>query len=94
MTVRQTKNTITASLEKIKTSLDNLPREAYNYWVSVTPVRSGNARRKTRLKGDTIDANYQYAVPLNDGWSKQAPQGMSKPTEEFIKRSVRQKLRK
>jgi hypothetical protein len=47
------------------------------------------------LQGSKIKANYNYAVPLDEGWSRQAPRGMSKPTEEFIKRRIsRQILRK
>jgi hypothetical protein len=54
--------------------------QAYDYFVSITPKRSGNARRNTRLTKTTIDANYNYASDLDDGKSKQAPSGMSEPT--------------
>lgn len=94
MTVKQTKNTMTASLGAIQTRLNALPKQAYDYWVSITPKRTGNARRKTKLRGDTIDANYDYAVPLDEGWSRQAPQGMSKPTERFVQQQVKKLLRK
>lgn len=94
MTVRKIRDSMSASLERIQQRLDLLPAQAYKYWVSVTPVRTGNARRKTKLRGDTIDANYQYAVPLDQGWSRQAPEGMSKPTENYIKREMRSTLRK
>jgi hypothetical protein len=49
------------------------------------------------LKGNTIEANYQYAQVLDKGrhmtsrgmrGSDQAPKGMSEPTEEFIQKRI------
>lgn len=94
MTVRLTVNTMTASLDKIKRDLSTVPNEVYNYWKSITPIRTGNARRKTKLKGDTIHANYPYAVPLDEGYSKQAPKGMTKPSEAYLKKILAKKMRK
>jgi hypothetical protein len=88
------KNKMTPSLGKITAKLNALPVEAYEFWKSVTPIRSGNARRRTRLQGTKIKANYNYAVPLDDGLSRQAPQGMSKPTEKFIKQQSKKAVRK
>jgi len=53
---------------------------ALAYFIAITPKRSGNARRQTRLDKTTIEANYSYASELDDGKSRQAPQGMSEPT--------------
>ena len=50
-----------------------------------TPVDSGNARRNTKLSNDSILAQYPYAVRLDQGYSKQAPDGMSKPTDDYMK---------
>ena len=83
-------NNLTPSLKKIQKKLDNLPKEAYKEFVKTTPVRTGNARRKTKLNKDTIEANYPYAKKLDEGYSKQAPKGMTKPTEDFIKKRVSQ----
>jgi hypothetical protein len=57
---------------------------AYKAFVKNTPVRSGNARRNTRKSGNAIDANYAYAQRL-EGWSKQAPKGMTEPTIEEVR---------
>jgi hypothetical protein len=46
------------------------------------------------LKGATINAAYPYAVPLDEGLSKQAPRGMSKPTEQYLERILDKKIRK
>lgn len=94
MTVKVTKNTMSRSLQKITDSLDNVPEQAYKFWVDITPKRSGNARKKTRLKGSKIQANYPYAKRLNEGWSDQAPQGLAKPTEGFLKQLVKKLMRK
>jgi hypothetical protein len=65
-----------------------LPKEAYEFFVDSTPIRSGNARRSTRLRGDTIDANYNYAERLDEGYSRQAPKGMTGPTEKFLEKRI------
>lgn len=95
MAVRISKNTMGPSIGKITARFDRLPNDAYKYWKKITPVKTGNARRRTRLQGSKIKANYQYAVPLDNGWSKQAPRGMSEPTERYIKKRIaRSVLRK
>lgn len=92
--VQITKNNITPSLKRIQNKLDGLSKLAYNEFVKQTPVRSGNARRKTKLQKDTIVADYPYAKRLDEGYSKQSPQGMSKPTEEYIKTELDKIMRK
>ena len=84
------KDKITKSIDNILLQIDKLPREAYKEFVKDTPVRSGNARRKTRLSGNKIVAGYNYAQKLDEGFSRQAPDGMTKPTEEFIKKRMTQ----
>jgi len=77
-------------LKSVYQQVQQLPQDAYNYFVSVTPIDTGNARRSTSLKGKTIEANYAYANRLDHGWSKQAPDGMVKPTQDYVNRRVRQ----
>jgi len=80
----QITNNIKPLLEKQKKAIAKLPDEAYKVFVKETPVRSGNARRNTKLKKNVINANYPYAQRLDEGYSKQSPEGMVKPTEEYI----------
>jgi hypothetical protein len=80
----QITNNIKPLLEKQKKAIAKLPDEAYKVFVKETPVRSGNARRKTKLKKNVINADYPYAQRLDEGYSKQSPEGMVKPTEEYI----------
>ena len=72
---------------------ESVLKSAYKYFVATTPKDTGNARRNTRLTKDTIEANYPYADRLNTGWSKQAPDGMTSPTEEFIRNEVQNVLK-
>ena len=86
-------NTISASLKRIQQKLAALPQEALKEFVKNTPVRSGNARRKTKLKSNEIHADYPYAQKLDEGYSKQKPNGMVKPTEAFLKKRMKQILK-
>jgi hypothetical protein len=87
------KDKITKSIDNILQKIDKLPQEAYKEFVKDTPIRSGNARRKTRLSGNKIVAGYNYAQKLDEGFSRQAPDGMTKPTEEFIKKRMTQRIK-
>lgn len=84
-------NNIKTLLQKQKQKLNKLPEEAYKVFVKETPIRSGNARRNTKLKGKKeIQANYPYAQRLDNGYSKQSPDGMVQPTTEFIIKRFRE----
>jgi hypothetical protein len=79
-------------VDKLFDDIKDLPpyvlEEGYDYFVSITPKDTGNARNKTVLKqskgfssrNNKIHAKYAYAGRLDDGWSKQARKGMSDPT--------------
>ena len=79
-----------ADMAELKTSL---LQSAYKHFVSITPVRSGNARRNTKLTRDSIQADYPYAERLDTGWSKQATDGMTGPTEQFLENEVQNILK-
>lgn len=93
---------MTSSLRRIQRKLDNLPKEAYKVFKDNTPVKTGYAKSQTKLQGNTIVADYPYGEVLDKGrhrtnrgmrGSKQAPQGMTKPTEKFLKDRVTQILK-
>jgi len=73
-------------LQKIKKDLSaqKLAEEGYRYFRQITPIKTGNARRNTIKNKDEVQANYPYARRLDQGYSKQAPDGMTKPTEEYM----------
>jgi hypothetical protein len=85
---------MTPSLAKIQQQLNKLPKQAYDVFLANTPVNSGNARRRTKLVGNTIEAKYAYATRLDNGWSKQSPKGMSEPTDKFIRTQLTKIIRK
>lgn len=85
---------ITPSSKAKQKQLSSVPKDAYTFFRAHTPVRTGNARAHTFLRKDTIIGAYPYAQRLDDGYSRQAPDGMSKPTEAYIKSRLDQILGK
>lgn len=80
-------------MAELKERLDTLPKEAHREFLKNTPVRSGNARRRTRLQDTKIIADYPYSQRLDEGYSKQSPQGMTEPTEQWIQKEVDRRLK-
>ena len=74
----------TRNFDKLTKQLEQLApssvKEAGAYFKRITPKDTGNARSKTKTRKLTIEANYAYAGKLDEGYSRQAPQGMSEPT--------------
>ena len=94
MSIKIKKNNLPRSIGQIQAKVDKVPKLAFAFWRKTTPKRTGNAKRRTSLKGDTIYARYPYAEQLDNGWSKQAPEGMSKPTFKYIQRILGKAVRK
>jgi hypothetical protein len=80
-------------MAKLSKAIDTLPEDAHAEFVKNTPVRTGNARRNTQLQNNRIVANYNYSQELEDGRSRQAPNGMIEPTEQWIQREVDRRLK-
>ena len=61
-------------------------KEGGKVFKAKTPVKSGNARSKTKTRigrggnDSKVEAKYPYAGRLDSGWSGQAPDGMSNPS--------------
>jgi hypothetical protein len=81
-------NKITPSLKSRQKLLSRVPVQAFAFFKAITPIKTGNARSHTVFNKNIISAAYPYAQRLDDGSSKQAPKGMSAPTENFIKKTV------
>jgi hypothetical protein len=79
---------ISTSVKKKIAQLDAVPAQAYTFFKAHTPIKTGNARSRTVLKKDTIVAAYPYAQQLDDGRSRQAPDGMTRPTEAFVQKTT------
>lgn len=84
---------VKAMFEQLNQLPDELVKDAYQVFRKNTPVDKGNARRNTILRRTTIEADYNYAQPLDEGHSKQSPQGMTKPTIEFLESELEKKVR-
>jgi hypothetical protein len=82
---------INFQLEKIKKGLDpaQMAKLAYPVFIDNTPIKTGNARSRTSLRSNNINANYPYAQRLDDGWSKQRPNGMTKPTTKWFENYIK-----
>lgn len=65
-------------------------KPTFDFFVRTTPIKTGNARRSTSLNNNEIDANYPYAGKLDNGYSKQAPKGMTEPALKELTRLVNQ----
>lgn len=82
---------INRRLQEIQSELsqETITNEAYDHFVSITPVDKGNARRNTKKHNGEIHADYKYAKRLDTGWSDQAPDGMTGPTIKYIQEYIR-----
>jgi hypothetical protein len=78
-----------ARLKDVNNFLEDLPKNMEEKFRESTPIRTGNARNSTRLKGDDINADYHYAQRLQNGASRQAPEGMTKPTIDWVRKELR-----
>lgn len=61
----------------------------YPVFVRNTPIHTGNARRRTTKDNDEIRAEYPYAARLDQGYSRQSPDGMVQPTIKAIREYIR-----
>lgn len=59
-------------------------KRLYPFYRDKTPIRSGNARSKTKLRSEEIRSKYPYAGRLDEGWSDQAPKGFTAPSIEEL----------
>ena len=85
--------------DQLINSLETLPKDAMKdalpFYKSKTPIDKGNARRRTRLRtSNKITSDYPYAGRLDDGWSRQAPDGFTEPTIEHIEEFVVKAIKK
>lgn len=89
ISMKQTSNGIGLRLNQLSKDLNQLPADATKKMKELTPIDTGNARRKTQLKNKTtIAAAYGYATALDQGHSKQAPIGMTKPLFVWLKKQT------
>lgn len=82
----------TKQFDSLVDNLDEMPiavmKTLYPYYISKTPIRSGNARNRTKLNKNTINSKYDYAGKLDEGWSKQAPKGFTEPSIDQLDKLI------
>lgn len=85
-------------MAKAKAIKPSVIKQAYDFFKKITPMKTGNAKRNTKLNNNVIEADYPYAFVLDKGrhmtrrgmrGSKQAPQGMTEPTVKKFKQWIR-----
>ena len=87
--INKIKDEISVELSRALKELDKLPSQSADELKRTTPIKTGNAKSKTNLRGKTsIIADYPYATRLDNGYSKQAPNGMTKPFDKWIRNKV------
>lgn len=75
-------------MKKLSKLPEHLLDEALEFMKENTPAQSGHARDNTVRRGNKIVADYAYAARLDDGYSRQAPQGFTKPTIEQMQKET------
>jgi predicted secreted protein len=84
----EVKNNIKQQVAARKKQLEKLQTDSQQEFVKLTPIDQGNARRRTKLQGKAIVADYPYAGRLDEGSSKQAPKGMTEPFIKWYEKQV------
>ena len=81
-------------MKKLSELPNHLLDEALDLVKENTPVQSGYARRNTKKKGNSIVADYPYADRLDQGYSRQAPDGFTQPTIQQLQNEASKFVRK
>jgi len=76
-------------MKKVEEFAKELPAEMHKKFQEETPIRTGNAKRKTKQTGNKVVGDYPYASRLNEGYSRQAPNGMTNPTVDYVRDQLR-----
>lgn len=90
------KGAISLRVDEIKKILDPeaVAKAAYPTFYKKTPIKTGNARKNTTVDKGEIRADYPYAQRLDQGYSRQSPGGMTRPTLDFIQSYIRKNIGK
>ena len=94
MTIQINLSELTKKLDEASKLKSKVMKKALPIFVGYTPIRTGNARSRTHLSNNTIIARYPYAQRLEEGYSKQAPNGMTAPTAKDMISIIKDLIRK
>jgi len=98
MSIKISQKDIKDLQKDINDAIEDSMKDTYKFYRKETPVRSGNARNKTKYRETSrsynIESKYDYAGPLDAGRSKQAPNGFTKPSFDFLKDKITKSFKK
>jgi len=77
--------------KRLDRGIEEMSEDLKDYLKDETPVDTGYAKSRWRLRRDSISNDADYIDVLEDGWSKQAPKGMLKPALNKLRRKWRNK---
>lgn len=92
-----------AMLNDLEDAATAVMPKVYQEFYRNTPIKTGNARRNTKLNKNEIEADYAYAGVLDAGrgfrdgqmrGSKQAPRGMTQPATKVMEQEVQAYIKK
>lgn len=88
--IKLNKRDVAALAKDVQDAIDDSLEDTYDYYKKATPIKLGNARRNTKFSATNkeIKSDYDYAGRLDNGWSKQAPNGFTKQSYAFLKRRL------
>lgn len=101
MQIKVKKSDVMTALNQAIKIPDDVWQDAGQVFRQETPEKTGNARRRTSTTKTQIRADYAYAAVLDAGrgfrdgqmrGSEDAPEGMTKPTLEYIDREIQRRL--
>jgi len=84
----------TELMNDLRETPKSIMKQLYPYYVNKTPIRSGNARNRTKLVNTTISSKYPYAGRLDEGWSAQAPSGFTNPSIDQLDRLLTNRIKR
>ena len=80
--------------DDLKDMPEDVMKDAFRFYKNKTPIDKGNARRNTFVRKLELQSKYPYAGRLDEGYSKQAPNGFTEPTIDKIDSLIDKEVRK
>lgn len=74
-----------SSQKFVQKVIDNVLDDTIKIAKKHTPIDTGLARRSWRRKAKSVVNNTDYIIPLEDGHSRQSPDGIGRPTVKEVK---------
>ena len=99
VTIQFNGNKVAADLNReLDQTVRQISQDYFDLVKEKTPVRTGRAKRGWRLKKQrelsySVNNRVPYVGRLDEGYSKQAPRGMTRPAAREVLRTSRRRIR-